>query len=132
MRKILGLVLVLLLITSDCYSRSMSFSFSSGSLTDAQRVNVAGGFGMTFYEDYEKGGSLDADFSLGSPTATFTWSTTNSTRTYVDSNGVIQIADTVNTPRFMGGYYNVNGFNNIKGLMIESASTNLITGTDGT
>lgn len=87
--------------------------------------------GLTFYKDFTNTSTPDADFSIGSKTATFTWSTTDSTRTYIDSDGIIQIADTVNTPRYAGGYYDSTGFhtedtngNSVAGLMIEGAGTN--------
>jgi len=47
---------------------------------------VTGGPGsLTFFKDYTHGGSLDADYSVGSPTATFT-NTSNNTPVF--SNGI--------------------------------------------
>ena len=83
--------------------------------------------GLTFFKDYRAvpNPTVTADYSVGSPVATFTYSVTASARTYVDGSGVIMDANVVNTPRFQGGYYDATGFHAQKGLMIERASTNL-------
>lgn len=71
---------------------------------------------------------LNADFSKGSKTATFTATRTGagvSPGTYVDSSGVIQtVSGTDNVARIQGGYYDATGFHAQKGLMIEGAMTN--------
>jgi hypothetical protein len=94
--------------------------------------------GITFYGDYVgksfgKPAGLTAHFAKGSPLAAFTRSPTNDVCTYIDSNGVIQLA-TANTPRFAGGYYDATGFHTVdsngksaKGLMVEGAITNRAT-----
>lgn len=95
-------------------------------------VNNLGG--VLFFKNFSSGRSetLDADFSVGSATATFTATRTgegNSPGTYVDANGVIQLQTaTDNTPRYQGGYYDSTGFHagNV-GLMVEGAMTNRAT-----
>jgi hypothetical protein len=87
--------------------------------------------GLTFYKDYENDTStLNSSYAKGDGTATFS-RTTGDTATYIDSNGVIQLA-TDSQPRYAGGYYDATGFHSAKGLMVEAAGTNLIIRTDGT
>jgi hypothetical protein len=82
--------------------------------------------GLTFYKDFTLSTSLTADYSIGSPTATFTRSTdATHPATYIDSNGIIQLVTTSDVPRFAGGYYDETGFHSAKGLMIEKSSNNV-------
>lgn len=82
---------------------------------------------LTFFKDFRIGDSLAADYSVGSPAATFTASRSASTpATYVDGQGRIQLVTASNVPRFQGGYYDSTGFHAKKGLMMERASTNLV------
>ncbi len=85
----------------------------------------------TFVAVYSDG-SIDADFSVGSPTGTFTRvGGATKPATYYDQGGVIQTTTTTDLPRFTYGYYDATGWHkwgdNLSGLMIEGASTNLIT-----
>lgn len=94
---------------------------------------------ITFFKDFEhlatgqhEAKDLNADYAQGSETAIFTStrtsSATQSPGTYIDNNGTIRLCTaTANTARIRGGYYDTTGFHAQKGLMIESASTNLIT-----
>ena len=97
-----------------------------------QYVNFGG---LTFYKNYEDlttgqhvATDLDADFSIGSATATFTCDrSTSSPGTYIDDNGVIQLCSaTDNTARVRGGYYDATGFHAQKGLMVEGSGTNYL------
>lgn len=85
--------------------------------------------GLTFFKDYTNN-FVTADYSVGSPTGTFTRSACDCT--YVDGNGVLQKVTAANIPRFQGGYYDATGFHVQSGLMIEAAATNLLIRTDGT
>lgn len=89
--------------------------------------------GLTFVKDYSTG-TINADFSVGSPTGTFT-STRSATApaTYIDANGVIQVSTTSDVPLFDLGEYSTTGFTAVnKGYHAYRASTNLLTRTDGT
>jgi len=89
--------------------------------------------GLTFYKNYENSTldpkSLYADYSIGSPVATFT-RTNDATHiaTYIDDNGVIKLlgADDSNVPRPNKNYYDATGFHAKRGLMIEAQGTNLV------
>lgn len=106
--------------------------------SDSGNSNVLGGLlrtsGLTFFKDYAHStGSLDADYSVGSKTATFTATRSAAApATYIDANGVIQLTTTSNVGRLQNSYYDTSGVVRQNGLMIESASTNLLTRTDGT
>lgn len=56
----------------------------------------------------------------------------SSPATYFDRRGVMQKTITSNVPRVSMGFYDTSGWNYSPYLMNESASTNLITRTDGT
>lgn len=100
--------------------------------------------GLTFYKDYSvlptgthAASDLNADFSIGSPTATFTATRSAAApATYIDDNGVIQLVTTSDVARVNGGYYDSTGFHvyaaGQKGVTVEGSTTNLITRTDGT
>lgn len=86
-------------------------------------------YGLTFLKDYRSNnGTLDADFNLGSPTATFTASRdATHPATYIDSDGIIQATTTSDVPRWTSGFYATNGIYTAgPGLLIEGARTNLI------
>lgn len=117
-------------ISLDCQDATATMTVEVKTYSDTVNSLASLG-GLTFSKDY-KTESVDADFSIGDKTGTFTWDSTTSARTYVDGSGVIQSANTSNTPRFAGGYYDATGFHTARGLMIESASANLLVRTDGT
>lgn len=82
--------------------------------------------GLTFVEDFSTG-TIDADFSAGSPTGTFK-STRSATApaTYIDANGVIQVSTTSDVPLYDYGYYDATGFHATPmGYHAYRASTNL-------
>lgn len=85
---------------------------------------------MTFLADY-KNEQLDADYSEGSPTATFV-ADRDATHpaTYFDANGVMQKTTTANVGRFNYGYYDTTGWHKWSdgncGVTIEGASTNYL------
>lgn len=85
--------------------------------------------GMTFFKDYRHYmSSLDADYAVGSPTATYTAARSASApATYVDGAGIVQLLTTADVRRRQGGYYDATGFHAQSGEMIEEAGTNLIT-----
>lgn len=94
-------------------------------------TNALLGFGgLTFYKPFMSDETKNARYSVGSPTGTFTRDSGGGDgshpSTYVDSNGLIQVVNTDNTPRFQGGYYDSTGFHAQKGLMMERASTNML------
>jgi hypothetical protein len=136
-KKFIALFLALFLFASPVLAMDgrMQGGFQ-GSLDESKRILSEFPSGLTFYENYESGTdatSLNAAYSVGSPTATFTASRPATTpATCIDSNGVIQLTTTSNIPRFAGGYYDETGFHSAKGLMIEAAGTNLLKNTDGT
>lgn len=135
MKKLILTGLIILSFASSSFGQFIGINMGipgSNQVSTLQRLASFGG--MTFYKNYANSpASLNADFSVGSSTATFTATRSASApATYVDSNGVIQLTTTSNVGRFQGGYYDTNGFNSQKGLMIEAAGTNLLTRTDGT
>ena len=85
--------------------------------------------GLTFYKDYSEE-TLDATYSVGSGTATFT-SARDATHpaTYIDSAGLIQTTTTADVGRWDYGYYDATGYHAFDNPMlhIEGAATNLIT-----
>jgi len=94
-------------------------------------VSFADGFpyGATFVKLFNKG-TIDADRSTGSATATFAASRdATHPATYIDVDGVMQKTTTANAPRYNYGYYDTSGYTAFatSGVMVESASTNLIT-----
>lgn len=90
--------------------------------------------GLTFYKNFtDLTHNIDADFALGSPTATFTATRSASApATYIDNQGIINLQTSSNVPRMVQGYYDTTGFHSKVGLMIEAAATNTLTRTDGT
>ena len=81
-----------------------------------------------FLADYNDS-NLDADYSAGSPTATFAASRdATHPATYFDASGVMQKTTTANVGRFNYGYYDTTGWNKWSdgdcGVLLEGASTN--------
>jgi len=87
--------------------------------------------GLTFFKDFSSL-TLDAEYALGSRTATFT-SARDATHpaTYVDIDGVIQSTTTADVGRFDYGYYDATGYHAFDKpkLHIEGAGTNNIIST---
>lgn len=84
---------------------------------------------VTFYKDYSDE-KLNANWSAGSPTATFSASRDNThPATYFDADGIMQKTETSDVGRFNRGYWNDSGWHAFSqaGLIIESASTNYLT-----
>jgi len=107
-------------------------SISSAILLDGfvgEKNLFPGSLGSTFVKQYDVNQfSLDADNSLGSPTATFTASRgASNPATYIDANGVVQVTTTSDEARWTQGYYDSSGFTSAPGLLIEGAGTNLLT-----
>ena len=96
------------------------------------RIRALGG--LTFYKNFQGATTLNADYSVGSPTATFTANRSASNpATYVDENGLVQVVTTSNIGRINSTLYNSTGLlTNKRGVVIEAAGTNLLTRTDGT
>jgi hypothetical protein len=131
LRRVVALLLVQVVFAAPlgAYMMNPEDGVHKGHAT-VSRIKALGNF--TFIKDFSalpigevSAALLKADYSVGDGTATPAWSTTSSTRTYVDGTGLIQIADTVNTLRVKGGYYDSTGFHAQKGLMMERARTNL-------
>lgn len=146
MKKILGAILITLAVTSQAFAWQTvgnRGNFHRGWMNgpDNYQAQIKRGFGhlpqgLTFYKDFSNSqtgdmASLNADYSIGSPVATYTAnrSATNPA-TYVDGNGVVRLMTTGNVPRIKGGYYDSTGFHAQKGLMIEGAGTNRFTYSD--
>lgn len=86
--------------------------------------------GLTFFKDYrDDDSSLNANFAVGSPTATYTAARSSSApATYADASGKINLLTTANVRRWRGGYYDSTGFHAKPGELYEgTASTNLVT-----
>lgn len=92
--------------------------------------------GLLFYKDFtDDQTTLDADFSMGSPTVTLTRpSSSSNPATAIDSSGIINLITTSDLPRFPKKYYDTTGVHSYSksGVFVEQASTNLMTRTDGT
>lgn len=97
---------------------------------------------LTFFKSYEdlpvglaSANDLRADFSLGSPVATFTAArSATAPATYVDEKGVVRLVTQANVGRIQGGYYDATGFHtvdsngrSVRGLIIEESGTNRAT-----
>lgn len=82
--------------------------------------------GITFFKDFTQNLVLNADFSLGSATGSF--SRASGAGSWIDENGRVYTFSTgqTNEPRFTWGYYNSTGFRRATGLMIERGQTNYI------
>lgn len=96
-------------------------------LTKGTKLQQLRKFGtLSFYAEYANG--IDANFSSGSPTGTFTSSRgASNPATFVDANGIVQTTTASNVARICGGFYDNNGFTACPGVIIESAATNLLT-----
>lgn len=81
--------------------------------------------GLTFYKDFTKANNMLADFAVGSNVITFARSACPCT--YIDSSGILQEVTAADVPRITQGYYDSTGFNSQPEIMIEGASTNLLT-----
>ena len=94
-----------------------------------QLINIGG---LTFYKNYYLNQTINGDYSVGSPAATYTASRgASNPATYVDSLGVIQVTTTSNQPRFTSAIYDSTGRLSRPGLIMERASTNIMIRTDG-
>ncbi len=78
--------------------------------------------GLTFFKDYARSqDSADADYSVGSATATFVSARgASAPAVYFDAAGAITITTTANEPRFTQGYYDETGFHSCPGFWIET------------
>jgi hypothetical protein len=87
--------------------------------------------GLTFYKDYQGATTLNADYSVGSPTASFTRTTSASNpATYIDSNGVVQLVTTSDVGRYNSKLYDTTGLLTSKrGVVIEAAGGNKLIDT---
>lgn len=106
---------------SDCsFSNNQSIKDNANKFLD----NMGG---LTFLKRFDKNqGTNNANFSIGSATATITASRgTSNPATYIDSDGVIISRTTSNTGRYTQGFYDSTGFVSRPGLIVEGASTNL-------
>ena len=124
MKKLL--FLLFLLFTSTAWGADTTLGNGTFSGISINSPNPLGIEGLTFYVDYTDGyRGADADFSIGSPTATFTVtrSATNPA-TYINATGVILTNTTSNVPRFSYGYYDENGWRNEFGLLAEAQVIN--------
>lgn len=131
MKKIIALLICFLLIPNPA-----SAIFLHGFIGQGQGGNPFAGFGSTFVKQYNTNqSSLDADFSSGTATATFTATRgASNPATYINSSGILQKTTTSNAARWTQGYYATDGaFTAGPGLLFEGASTNLFVSsvTDG-
>jgi len=91
----------------------------------------------TFIKDYSAvvpgGSNDDADYALGSPTASITVSRSASNpATYNDADGKVTVVTDSNTPRISQGFWTPTGFVDAPGLLVEEASQNYLLTSDGT
>lgn len=122
----------------DMYIKAMqlttgSSSFDVSDLEDyfySDTSNLLGfPTGITFYNRFDiPNPSINANYSLGSPTGTFTASrgASNPATYQVGSSGVVTTTTTSNAARFTSGYWDSTGFHSAPGLLIEGTSTNLV------
>lgn len=131
MKKITSFFMLIVLMasfTGEASARRLAWSRRGSDVnrTTLQKLQDLGG--LTFYKDYANSqASANADYSAGVGTATFTATRSASApATVIDSTGLVTTVTSSNTPRFVGGYYDPEGFHINKGIMLEGASTNLI------
>ena len=129
MKKILHLIIIL----SLCFS----VTAEARMLGDKSNIHIGKGVfrkgngfpsGMLFMNIYDD--NINADYSVGSGTATFAASRdATHPATYFDSAGVMQKTETSNAPRYNYGYYDTTGYHAFTqaGVMINGASTNYLT-----
>ena len=122
----------------DMYIKAMQLTTGSSSfdLSDLEELLYSDtsnllGFppSITFYDRFDlPNPSINANYSLGSSTGTFTASRGDSNpATYqVGSTGVVTTTTSSNIPRFTSGYWDTTGFVLRPGIIIESANTNLV------
>lgn len=80
--------------------------------------------GLTFLADY-RNENIDAAYSLGSGTATFTATRSASApATYIDRYGTMQITTTSDDPRFTHYSYDSTGLISTSGVYVEGSQTN--------
>lgn len=101
---------------------------TNGYVSDSAKKFFPNMKNITFMKRFDvKQGTLSANFSIGSGTATFTATRgASNPATYIDSSGLVVTTTTSNVPRFTGGFYNSTGFVSRPGIIIEGASTNLV------
>jgi hypothetical protein len=98
------------------------------SKSDAKAKALRSYGGLTFFADYSGTHSVDAVYSVGSGTGTFTRSTdATHPAMYVQADKTIITQTTNNGPRWTDGYYDATGAWHKPGLMMERASTNCAT-----
>ena len=105
-----------------------SGAFGAGSFGGAgDLISYFKKYGLVFYKDYTYSpATMNADYSIGSATATFTASRSASNpATYIDLGGKLNLVTSSDIPRYAQGYYDATGFSPMSGLLIESGSTNL-------
>ena len=133
MKKIISFF-TCLLFTFSAFAQTVGTSVFNNSVWNnttiyygsSQLANLANIPNLTFYKDFNANTStLDADYSAGSPTATFT-ATRSATApaTYFDASGTMQTTTTSNVPRYTQGFYDENGFHLQPGLLMEASSGN--------
>lgn len=97
-----------------------SLDFSISTLQKLQQFS-----GLSFFKDYTNNQSTaDADYSVGSATATVTSARSGSSpATYFTTAGLIQTTTTANVPRWTQGYYDGTGFHSSPGIIIEQGGS---------
>lgn len=99
------------------------FRFAKAGIVDRLKATVNNHF--IFFSDFSS--SIDAMFAKGSRIGSFTASrSSTSPATYHDDNQTLSVVSSSNTPRFTYGLYDSTGFVNIRGVIIEGASTNAV------
>lgn len=122
------------LFTLIAYFMSISLVFATTTYTGVW-INTAyypypatGITGVTYFNDFQNpNSSINADYSVGSATSTFT--RTNVNATYITSAGLVGSVAVANTPRITYGYADSTGIHLYPkpGLMNERAVSNLST-----
>ena len=127
MKKAVSILAIFFLISGFSFLPKRSHLSEDGVIRLSKISKLKSAKNLTFYKDYTRGSSVNADYSAGSGTGTFTATRGATTpATYVDALGVINLVTTSDIPRFQGGYYDSTGFHAQVGLMIEGARTNLV------
>ena len=137
-KKLLSALLVLSLLASPCLAQGSLSGRMAGGMRGGLRGSVDSDLfpGGLIYLNIFNGG-VDADYAIGSNTATYTADregATESPGTYFDSSGVMQLQTaTSDTVRYNYGYYDTSGYHAFSqtGVVIEGANINYIKNTFG-
>jgi hypothetical protein len=125
MKRIIITIFIILSMITNSFAQfigmgmrmSYNHPFNLSTLSQLQSFG-----GLTFYKNYVKNQTnANADYSIGSPTATVTAArSAGAPATYFDSSGLIHTLTTANVPRWTQGFYDSTGFHSSPGILVES------------